>query len=119
MKTPLKFLLFSYALTFTLTACGGTSRRNARDTAADEACRYFERCGQVGAGQTYSDGEDCRIKQRAFLQEQWSEQRCEDKVDEDNFNRCINEIKNAQCGNGLDFLSALLKCTVDQVCPVP
>lgn len=91
------------------------SRAEARDEATLVTCDYVERCDGIGEGEDYATREECEIETRAFLENAWPLSDCED-IDEDAYNACVLELDIAECGNGLDFLSALDKCSRENIC---
>jgi len=111
----LNFLLIPLAA-LALSACGTMSLEGAIDRAADAACDKADACGEIGQGLTYASRNACMIDYRATFQNQWTPGRCEENINQDGFDQCVNRIEIMQCGNILDMANVLLNCGANSVC---
>ena len=102
-----------------LTACGNTlTRTEAINEAALAVCDYNARCDEIGEGEdkAYPNRDACMVDQRAFFQNVWGFDACEENINQEGFDQCLTRIGITQCGNLLDFANAILNCTEGRVC---
>ncbi len=97
-------------------SCGGDERMDARDEATQASCAYFTRCNEVGPSGMFKTRDECEVKQRAYWEDTWPTASCDKRIDPAAVSACLTEIDLAQCGNALDFFSALDKCQRSRVC---
>ncbi len=103
--------------TMGLVGCGVSNQSGAVSAATKSACKYYDRCGQIGPGETYSNAEDCEIRQRAFWNNQWQVSDCDDRINPDNFDYCLKSIEATSCSSALDnFVTTYDKCSKKNVC---
>ena len=103
-------------------SCSGDdhSQAGARDLATSHSCDYYARCGQIGAGQTYTSRDDCDVQVRAFWNGQWPATDCDGKISTSALGICTAAIDSTLCGNGVDVLNTVLvKCAKADVCGGP
>lgn len=108
---------FTFALAFA--GCGDTtnSRVIARDQATTASCDWYQMCGKIGAGQTYTDRESCDTQVRAQWDSAWPAAMCDSKINQNQLTICLNAIKGTECMNGLDVLNTLVnKCPEASIC---
>jgi len=102
-----------------LVGCGGSSppgQPQARDQAANHACNYYMRCGQIGAGLKYASTDDCQTQLRAYFNGAWPQDTCT-AISQTGFDNCLTAIDIAACDSLADFLNVTLnKCTMANVC---
>lgn len=105
----------------TLTGCSGTWPQDAaRDAATEKTCDYYARCGQIQEGERYKDRDDCEIAQRAYWNDAWPDEQCDNKIRNEDMDTCLKAIEITDCNNGLDFLNTIVnKCGRDKVCQGP
>jgi hypothetical protein len=100
-----------------LMGCDVTSQSDAVDRTARNICATYERCGDIGSGEAYTNKDDCLIKERALWNDRWSVAACDDHINSDNFDFCQKSIEVMSCGNVVDQLVVILdKCSRDKVC---
>jgi Family of unknown function (DUF6184) len=112
MNRSTAFVTVVVALSFQ--AC--LSVEAARETAAQRTCRFADKCGDVGSGQTYASMDECLTKQRSAYLDSWSTASCEGKINADKYNVCITAIDNTQCNNLVDVFATATKCARSEVC---
>ena len=100
-------------------ACGSDAQPAARDRVVTTVCNRLDACGELAPGKTYASRDDCRIKQQDYWQNTWPPAECDGKVSSSALDVCVSEVNAAQCGNALDFLSILDKCSRGNVCSGP
>ena len=108
--------LFTLAL---LAGCGGGNldQQDAREQATEHTCDRAAKCGQVGAGKTYVDRDDCEVKVAAFWNSRWSKEACDGNVRRDDLDLCLGAIDVTLCGDGLgEALTVTGQCKQDLVC---
>lgn len=98
-----------------LAGCG-VSRIDARDAATDRACNRYEKCGRIGAGETYTSRDDCEVQQRNFWNNYWPTDVCEDRINTDSLDLCLKSIDSTSCSSDFDMVSTAIKCSKDTVC---
>jgi hypothetical protein len=106
---------------FAVNACSDSplTQPEARDQAASAVCDFQARCGEIGgAPAMYSSRDDCLTMWKATIQGQWPSAECP-KIVQAEFDNCIVAIKNETCGDVLDFLNTLSKCSKAKVCGTP
>lgn len=100
-----------------LVGCGVSNQDDAVEQAARASCAVYDRCGEVGSGKDYADEKDCLTNQRAFWNNHWSVNDCDDRVNSDAFDFCVSAIKATSCDNFVDdLLTRYDKCSEDKVC---
>lgn len=97
-----------------LSAC--VSVNDAREGGAQRACRYEDRCGQVGSGKKHASMQECLTSYRSDFQEYWPTERCEGRINGETLNVCYTAIENTQCDNFVDYFATLSKCESSDVC---
>lgn len=102
-------------LVLLLAACG-FSVEAAREDLSQRGCAYFSRCGQLGAGKTYPSQAECLTQLRAYWLNALPTAECSRGILGSPYEVCTASIGAAQCGNGLDFLSTLGKCSRQNLC---
>ncbi|MFZ5444804.1 MAG: DUF6184 family natural product biosynthesis lipoprotein [Myxococcota bacterium] len=107
-------LAFAALSLFALQAC--LSLDGARETAAQHSCKYYDKCGDIGSGQTYASVDECLTKQRASWIDTWPTSSCDGKLNGEKFDVCIKAIDNTECNNIVDWLATASKCTRSDVC---
>ncbi|MBF5046225.1 hypothetical protein FGE12_27665 [Aggregicoccus sp. 17bor-14] len=108
--------LFTLSL---LAGCGGGNldQQDAREQATEHTCDRAEKCGQVGAGKTFVDRDDCEVKAEAFWNSRWPKEACDDHVKQDDLDLCLGAIDVTICGDGLgEFLTVANQCKPELVC---
>jgi len=101
--------------------CGGSAptQPQARDQATTYSCDYYQRCGMIAAGQTYTSRDDCETKIRSTFQTAWPPEECS-KISAMGFDNCLTAIRIADCNNPADVVNVLFnKCTKMSVCGTP
>jgi hypothetical protein len=99
-----------------LVFCACISVEGAREGGAQRACKFDERCGNIGSGKTYASMEECMTKRRADFLGYWPTDRCEGRINGETLNVCYQAIENTQCDNFVDYLATLSKCESSDVC---
>jgi hypothetical protein len=107
-----------------LLGCGGQdftptappTREQARDQVTTTFCDHASACGNVGTDKTYPTLDNCQVQTRAFMDGVWSAVKCDGKINVPSFQTCLNTVNAATCGDGLDSLEILDKCSADKVC---
>jgi hypothetical protein len=97
----------------------GTSKRqsDAVNSAANSSCDAYSRCNNIGPGQKYATRSDCEIDNKAFWNNQWPSATCDNKINQDKLQFCLNAIAGTSCDNFLDSLNTTyLKCPESDVC---
>jgi hypothetical protein len=100
------------------TACGGNfSQADARDRATKASCDWYEQCGEIGANGQFQTWDQCEVDARAFWNNAWSYEVCNDRILPEDLDSCLNAIDGTLCGNGLDWLNTIAnKCNRETVC---
>lgn len=103
------------------TGCSGTwSQQAARDAATQKSCDYYARCGEIQRGARYNTREDCEIEVRAYWNNAWPAEDCDNKIRNEDMDVCLRAIENTQCDNAGDFFNTLFnKCSRSNVCKGP
>jgi hypothetical protein len=100
-----------------LVGCGVSNQSDAVNVAARSSCEVYERCGELGGGKDYANKEDCLTNQKAFWNNHWSVEACDDRINGDNFDFCLKALEATSCGNIVDdLLTRYDKCSRDKVC---
>lgn len=89
---------------------------NAREQAAQRQCRFAQRCGNIGPGQTFATLQECLTDARADWLNTWPTDRCDGRINGDALNVCLVAIDNTQCNNFFDLVNTLSKCQSSDVC---
>ena len=95
---------------------GCLSVEGARETAAQHTCKFADKCGEIGSGQSYASLDECLTKQRGDWIDTWPTAQCDGKLNAEKFDVCIKAIDNTQCNNLIDWLATASKCTRSEVC---
>lgn len=103
-------------LSVLLAAAGCVSVVDAREGGAQRNCKFEQRCGNVGQGQTYATLDECLIAKRADFQRYWTTERCDKRINGDTLQVCYQAIDNTQCNNFVDLLATFSKCEANDVC---
>jgi len=106
-----RFIIVAVAVVFQ----GCLSVDAARENASQRSCQLYDKCGDIGSGQTYASFDECLTKQRANWQDTWPTSACDGKINAEKYDVCIKAIDNTQC-NGFDIIATALKCTRGDVC---
>lgn len=77
------------------------------DQAVDSACMDALECGRE---------DTCAGDMEEFLAYRWTEETCEQKIDEERFTRCVEELIYAACGGLMDLVPAQVACDATRVC---
>ncbi|WP_084736551.1 DUF6184 family natural product biosynthesis lipoprotein [Cystobacter ferrugineus] len=100
-----------------LMGCGVSSQSDAVTVAARNSCAAYESCEQIGSGKKYANEDDCMTREKAFWNNLWSVEACDEHINSENFDFCQDSIKVLSCGSLLD--QAVLvgdKCSRNKVC---
>lgn len=98
-----------------LAGCG-VSRTDARDAATDRTCDYYDRCGRIGAGESYPDRDSCEVQWRSNWNNFWPDETCSDRIDPDSLDLCLKTIQSQSCSDTFDILDTYDKCKPELVC---
>lgn len=114
MTKPLRILL----PLLIAAACGNYSQPVARDRATAQACDFFQRCGDIGEGETFATRDACEVDVRAAFNRQWPVEECDGKIRGEDLDRCLKAIEVTSCGNLWDIFVNTLgqKCPASEVC---
>jgi hypothetical protein len=99
--------------------CGGVSGSdvvNARNQATTASCNYFQMCGDIGAGKTYSTADDCTSQVNGNWTSAWPTTTCQGHIDQHQLTICLDAINSTTDCNGLAVLLTLTKCGSGTVC---
>ncbi|HLK93237.1 MAG TPA: DUF6184 family natural product biosynthesis lipoprotein [Polyangia bacterium] len=99
--------------------CGGVSGSdvvNARNQATAASCAYFQMCGDIGNGKTYSTSGDCTSQVNGNWTSAWPTTTCQGHVDQHQLTVCLDAINSTTDCNGLAVLLTLTKCGSGTVC---
>ena len=95
---------------------GCVSVQDAREGGAQRNCRFEQRCGHIGQGQTYASIDECLTARRAEFQNRWPTDRCDKRINGETLNVCYQAIDNTQCNNFVDLIATFSKCEANDVC---
>lgn len=120
-RIKLASILMITALFASLTACAEPTREEYRDDMTHHACNnYYGRCGRIGAGKTYATLDECIVKLKPTIDNMWPADKCDDgRIDESQFNACMDRVSNASCTSLWDWLSFGEQCGAANVCTAP
>jgi hypothetical protein len=90
--------------------------RPAADRIADARCEREQRCGNIGAGETYSSTQDCLSRVRTDWRDELNERECPGGIHQQQLDECLAQVRTEACGNALDKLSRMAECTGAQIC---
>ena len=102
-------------LSLAVAGCG-MSVESAREDLTIKGCNFYQQCMQIGSGKTYATYDDCKTQLRAYWLSALPSADCSKGIDGSKYQVCTSGIAGAQCGNALDFLSVLQKCSKQQLC---
>jgi hypothetical protein len=93
------------------------SQTAAVDAASSNFCDHVEACHGIGEGKTYASRNDCQTNRTAFWNEKWPQAACEDRIHEDNLQRCLDALERMDCNSLVDELRVLNgDCAQSKVC---
>jgi len=100
--------------------CGGVSTNDvtaARNQATTASCSYYQRCNQIGPGQSGGDTlADCMTTVLGQWTSGWPTSTCQGHIDQANLTICLDAINSTTDCGGLAALLALSKCSSASVC---
>lgn len=100
-----------------LMGCGVNSQADAVTVTARNMCETYDRCGDIGRGERYANGDDCMTREKAFWNDHWSVRDCDERINSDNFDFCQDSIRVMSCDNVVDQVVLVLdKCSRDKIC---
>lgn len=99
-------LLFASCLTVT----------DAREGAANRACQWEDKCGNVGSGKNYANPAECMTDKRSDFQSAWPTDRCDGRIDGASLDTCFKAIDNTRCNDLFDAINTASKCSASSVC---
>lgn len=89
---------------------------SAVDGAAQRSCDWYQKCGHIGAGETYENSADCMTDQKAAWLKTFPTADCDGHVDESALTACYHALEDQSCSDLLDYVSVFTKCNSDDVC---
>ena len=88
----------------------------ARDRAATELCNLEARCSNIGPPPApHATRDACLTTWKNNVQSFWPPAEC-DKIVKAEYDACIAQIRNTECGQNWDWLTILGKCAKMDVC---
>lgn len=118
-----------------LMGCGETPSTGGTDTtppvttnkqadavaaASSDNCDAYTRCGEVGAGKSFSTREECVASRAGFWNDKWPAAQCDGKINKDKLQVCRDALKTLACNNLIDELKTLnTQCPQSEVCSGP
>lgn len=113
MKNSIPVLALGVAV-FSFSSC--VSVVDAREGGAQRQCRYEDKCGNIGGGQTYASFQECLTDKRADWLSLYPTDRCEGKINGQSLDVCFKAIENTRCNDLIDQIATLNKCGSNSVC---
>ncbi|MFO0594747.1 MAG: DUF6184 family natural product biosynthesis lipoprotein [Myxococcaceae bacterium] len=92
------------------------SVEGARETGAQRSCQFEDKCGNIGSGKRYANFGECMTDKRADYQSLWPSDRCQGRIDAQNFDTCMKAVDNTRCNDLLDAINTVSKCSSSSVC---
>lgn len=111
----MKARVLAVAAALLVSGCGW-SIESARESAANKACDYYQRCTQIGSGKTYETYDECLTKQRSYWLDAWPTATCSGHENSAAIDACLTAIQNTSCNSLIDFLATLDKCDKKNTC---
>ena len=114
----MKTLLLLVAVSLASIGCNPiVSQPDARDMATDRSCDWAASCNSIGPGKTYETRDACEIALRNLWNGAWPASGCENKINANDLNACLNRIDTTSCNNILDVLGLVTGvCSQTTVC---
>ena len=100
------------------TVAGVTKKQgDAINAATSKTCDSYERCGEIGAGKTYTNRADCETARKSFWNDRWPVVDCDNRINGSNLQLCLDAIGSTSCSSFLDQLNTVYsKCAKADVC---
>ncbi|WP_043428533.1 DUF6184 family natural product biosynthesis lipoprotein [Cystobacter fuscus] len=89
---------------------------DAVNAAANTTCNRYQDCGEIAAGKKYSTRDECMNAEKGNWNGRWSVAECDNRINGDNLNFCLDAIEATSCGNVFDQINTATKCTQNDVC---
>lgn len=99
------------------TSTTGGSQPSARDQAVAASCSKAAQCNQIGDNKTYTSEKVCEANQTTFWEDAWPAKDCDNHVDGQQLQLCLDTINASECGNTGDLVNILAnKCPKAKIC---
>lgn len=99
------------------------SRETRVQYIANEACKRFDECGNIGEGDgnTYPNMDECRSDMENKFYDLWPANECSDgRIDQAAYDNCVDRAQVYSCDDNLfEFISYYNECNADDVCTDP
>ena len=106
-----------------LWGCGSTvaditdRQSDAVSAAKNQTCDSYERCGEIGAGKSFTTRSECETDRAAFWNDRWPAADCDGHINGDKLQFCLDAIKTTSCDSFVDqFQTVYGKCAKSDVC---
>jgi hypothetical protein len=107
-----------------IVGCGGsfipgiTQRQSdAVNSAAISTCDQYSECQGFGTNETYRTVEACLAKEKDNWNGRWSVTDCDNHIDKDKLELCLQALQSTTCDNFLDMANTVAnKCAKADVC---
>jgi hypothetical protein len=106
-----------------LFGCGSTvaditdRQSDAVSTATDHTCDSYDRCGELGAGKSFTTRSECEADRASFWNGRWPAADCDGHINGDKLQFCLDAIKSTSCDSFADQLNTVYnKCAKSDVC---
>ena len=100
--------------------CGGVTTSDvdsARNQATTASCNYYQRCNEIGPGQSGGDTlASCMTTVLGQWTSGWPTSQCQGHISQSALTVCLDAIGSTTDCNGLAELITLSKCTAAMVC---
>jgi hypothetical protein len=90
--------------------------RSAADQIADARCEREQRCGNIGADETYSSSQDCLARIRNDWRNDLNARECPGGINQQELDECLAQVRAEECGNPFDTLARVSDCMTAQIC---
>lgn len=100
------------------TLAGLTERQaDAVSAAAENTCDRYSDCEGFGPGKSFADRDACEADRTRFWDEHWPADECNDRINTDKLQFCLDAITATSCNNFFDQLNTVYgKCPRSEVC---
>ncbi len=90
---------------------------DAVNAATSSTCDAYERCGEVGTDKDFTTRDSCITDRKAFWNDRWPVADCDDRINGDKLQYCLDAIKATSCDSFIDQLETVYgKCAKSDVC---
>ena len=100
----------------TTTAAGVVSNDDAVTRLTEARCNNAKTCNEFGKDKDYADEAGCKSEVSHKMASDYKPSECPHGIREERLATCINQLKNATCGNVADKIKVAEACRTGELC---